>query len=130
MTGIPARALADISDRQAVYQDVHDIIDDDNEPAGQPRWCVRMKPGLGTFGPGRAAWPRPIFQPCNMTREVPAINDEMRTGNDRKRVDILSYEKKRQDVKGAVHERRERAFCFFESHPLALQQVISNGVGD
>ena len=130
MTGIPIKALADISDRQAVYQDVHDIIDDDNEPAGQPRWCVRMKPGFGTFGPGRAAWPWPIFQPCNMTREVPAINDEMRTGYDSKRVDILSYEKKRQNVKGAVHERGERAFCFLEGHPLALQQVITNGVGD
>jgi hypothetical protein len=105
MTGIPTRALADIGDRQAVYQDVHEIIDDDDEPAGHPHWRVRMKTGFGTFGPGRAAWPWPIFQPCNMTRQVPAINDEMRTAYDSKRVDILRDEKKRQDVKGAVHER-------------------------
>ncbi len=107
MTGIPTRALADISDRQAVYQDVHEIIDDDDEPAGHPHWRVRMKTGFGTFGPGRAAWPWPIFQPCDMTRQVPTINDEMRSAYDGKRVDILSYEKKRQDVKGAVHERGE-----------------------
>jgi hypothetical protein len=130
MTGLPIEALADIRNRDAVYQDVHEIIDDDNEPAGQPRWCVRMKPGFGTFGPGRAAWPWAIFQPCNMTRQVPAINDEMRTAHDSKRVDILSYEKKRQDVKGAVHERGERPFRFLEGHPLALQQVIANGVRD
>ena len=129
MTGFPIKALAYIRNRDAVYQDVHDIIDDDNEPAGQPGGRVRMKAGLRTFGPGCAARPRPIFQPCNMTRQGPAINDEMRTAYDRKRVDILSYEKKRQDVKGAVHERGERPFCFLEGHPLALQQVIANGVG-
>ncbi len=130
MTGILIEALADIRNRDAVYQDVHEIVDDDDEPAGHPHWRIRMKPGFGTFGPGRAAWPWPIFQPCNMTRQVPAINDEMRSAYDSKRVDILRDEKKRQDVKGAVHERGERAFCFLESHPLALQQVIANGVGD
>ena len=130
MTGILIEALADIRNRDAVYQDVHEIVDDDDEPAGHPHWRIRMKPGFGTFGPGRAAWPWPIFQPCNMTRPVPAINDEMRSAYDSKRVDILRDEKKRQDVKGAVHERGERAFCFLESHPLALQQVIANGVGD
>ena len=130
MTGFPIEALADIKNRDAVYQDVHDIIDDDNEPAGHPRRCVRMKPGFGTFGPGRAARPRPVFQPCNMTRQVPAINDEVRTAYDSKRVDILSYEEKRQDVKGAMHERGERPFCFLESHPLALQQVVANCVCD
>jgi len=129
MTAIGMKPLADIIDCDAVYQDVHDIIDNDNEPAGQPGSRVRMKAGFGTFGPGRAAWPWPIFQPCNMTRQVPAINDEVRTAYDGERVDILRYEEKRQDVKGAVHERGERPFCFLEGHPLALQQVIANGVG-
>lgn len=90
--GIP---LADISDCDAVYQYVHEIIDNDDEPAGQPRWCVRMKPGFRTFGPGRAARPWPVFQPCNMTRQVPAVDNEMRTAYDSKRVDVLCYEEKR-----------------------------------
>ena len=95
MTGFPIKALAYIRNRDAVYQDVHDIVDDDNEPAGQPGSRVRMKPGFGTFGPGCAAWPWPVFQPCNMTRQLPAINDEMRTAYNPERIDVLSYEKKR-----------------------------------
>jgi len=130
MTGFPIEALADIKNRDAVYQDVHNIIDDDNEPAGQPHWCVRTKPGFGAFGPGCATGPWPIFQPCDMTRQVPAINDKMGSAYDSKCVDILSNEKKWQDVKGAMHERGERPFCFLESHPLALQQVVANCVCD
>ena len=128
MTATGMKPLAEIIDRDAVYQDVHDIVDNDNEPASHPRRRVRMKAGFRAFGPWRAARPWPIFQPCNMTRQVPAINDEVRTAYDGERVDILSYEKKRQDVKCAVHECCERLFCFFEGHPLALQQVIANGV--
>ncbi len=56
---------------------------------------IRMKPGFRTFGPGRAAWPWPVFQPCNMTRQVPAVDNEMRTAYDSKRVDVLCYEEKR-----------------------------------
>ena len=104
MTGFPIEALADIKNRDAVYQDVHDIIDDDNEPPGQPHWCVRTKPGFGTFGPGCAAWPWPIFQPCDMTRQVPAINDEMGSANDGKRQWVLRQEKKRDQVEQAVHQ--------------------------
>lgn len=121
MTETPIRLLADISDRDAVYQDVHEIIDDDHEPAGQPYRRIRMKPGPGALGPGGAARPWSIFQPGNVTRQVPAINDEMCAAYDSKRVDILSYKKKRQDVKRAMHECGKRALCFLERHPLALQ---------
>jgi hypothetical protein len=107
MTATGMEPLADISDCDAVYQYVHDVIDDDNEPAGQPRWCVRMKSGFRTFGPGRAAWPGPILQPRNMARQVPAIDNEMRTTYDSERVDVLRYEEKRQKVEEAMHERGE-----------------------
>jgi len=129
MTGIPIKALADISDRQAVYQYVHDVIDNDNEPAGHPRRRVRMKPGFRTFGPGRTAGPRAIFQPRNVARKVPAIDDEVRTANNGERIDVLRYEEKRQKVEEAVHQCSQRPLRFLEGHPLALQQVIANRMG-
>jgi hypothetical protein len=130
MIAILIKALADICDRKAIYQYVHYIIDNDNEPAGHPHWRVRMKTGFRTFGPGRTAWPRPIFQPCNMTRQVPAINDEMRTAYDSERVDVLRYEKKRHKVEEAVHQRGERPLRFLVGHPLALKQVVANRVSN
>jgi len=130
MIGILIEALADISDRQAIYQYVHYIIDNDNEPAGHPRWRVRMKPGFRTFGPGRAAWPWPILQPCNMTRQVPAINDEMRAAYDSEGIDVLRYEKKGHKVEEAVYQCGERPLRLLHGHPLALQQVIANRVGN
>ena len=130
MTGIPIETLADISDCQAVYQYVHDVVDNDNEPAGHPGRRVRMKPGFRTFGPGCTARPRPIFQPRDMARQVPAIDDEMRAAYDSKRVDVLRYEEKRQKVKDAVHQCGERPFRLLEGHPLALKQVIANRVSD
>jgi hypothetical protein len=45
MIGIPIEALADISDRKAIYQYVHYIIDNDNEPAANIRTrahCLAM----------------------------------------------------------------------------------------
>ena len=130
MTAARIESLTDISDRQAVYQYVHDVVDNDNEPAGHPGRRVRMKPGFRTFGPGCAARPRPIFQPCDMARQAPAIDDEMRTAYDSKRIDVLRYEEKRQKVKDAVHQRGERPFRLLEGHPLALKQVIANRVSD
>ncbi len=128
MTDTVIESLAHISDRQTVYQYVHDIVDNDDEPAGHPCRRVRMKPGFRTFGPRRAAWPRPIFQPCDMARQLPAIDDEMRTANDSERIGVLRYEEERQKVKDTVHQCGERPFCLFDGHPLALQQVIANGV--
>ena len=121
-------SLADIGNRQAVYQYVHDVVDNDDQPAGHPGRRIWMKPGFRTFGPGSAAWPRPILQPCDMAREVPAINDEMRTANDSERIHVLRYEEKRQKVEDAMDQRRERPLRFFEGHPLALKQVVANCV--
>ena len=92
---MPTVRLANIGDREAVDQYVHDIVDDDDEPGGHPRWRVRMKPGFRTFGPGCASRPWPIFQPCDVPRQVPAVNDEMRTTYDSERIGVLRYEKKR-----------------------------------
>lgn len=128
MTGTLIERLADISDRQAVYQYVHDIVDNDDEPAGHPCRRVRMKPGFRTFGPGRAARPRPIFQPCDIACEVPAIDDEMRTTDDSKRIDVLRYEEKWQKVKDAMHHCGERPLRLLDGHPLTLKQVIANRV--
>lgn len=122
--------LADISDRQAVYQYVHEVVDNDDEPTGQLCRRVRMKPGLRTLGPRRATRPRPVFQPCDMARQVPAINDEMRTADGSEGIDVLRYEKKRQRVKGKVEQCGERLFRLLGGHPLALQQVIANRVSD
>lgn len=129
MTGIPIEALADIGDCQSVYQDMHDVIDNYDEPAGHPHWCIRMKAGFRTFGPGRAAGPRAIFQPRNVTCQVPAIDDEVRTANNGERIDVLRYEEERQNVEEAVHQRSQRPLRFLEGHPLALQQVIANRMG-
>ena len=125
-----SEVLADISDRQAVYQYVHEVVDNDDEPTGQPRWRVRMKTGLRTLGPRCATRPRPVFQPCDMARQVPAINDEMCTPDDSEGIDVLRYEKKRQEVKGTVDQCGERLFRLLGGHPLALQQVITNRVSD
>ena len=118
--------LTDVRDCQAVYQDVHDVVDNKDEPTGHPGGCVRVKSGFRTFVPGRAAGPRPIFQPCDVTREVPAIDNEMRATDDGERIGVLCYEEKRQKVKDAVHQRSERPFRLLECHPLALQHVIAN----
>ena len=115
MTGIPIKALADISDRQAVYQYVHDVIDNDNEPAGHPGWRIRVKPGFRTFGPGRAAGPRSILQPRNVACQVPSIDDEVRTGNNSERVEVLRYEEKWQNVDETVHQCGGRPFRFLEA---------------
>jgi len=128
MTAARIESLTDISDRQAVYQYVHNIVDNDDEPASQPGSRVRMKSSFRTFGPGRAARPRPVFQPCDIARQVPAIDDEMCTADDRERVDILRYEEKRQNVEGTVHQCGERPLRLLECHPLALQQVIANSM--
>jgi hypothetical protein len=130
VTAIRIESLTDISDCEAIYQYVHNIVDNDDEPAGQPGSRVRMKTGFRTFRPRRAARPRPVFQPCDIARQVPAIDDEMCTAYDRERVDILRYEEKRQNVKGAMHQCGERPLRLFDSHPLALQQVIANGVSN
>jgi len=125
-----SKMLADISDREAVYQYVHEVVDNDDEPTSQPRWRVRMKACLRTLGPRCATRPRPVFQPCDMARQVPAINDEMCTPDDSEGIDVLRYEKKRQEVKGTVDQCGERLFRLLGGHPLALQQVITDRVSD
>ena len=67
--------------RQAVDQDMHDVVDNDDQPGRHPGWRVGMKPGGRTFGPGSAARPRPIFHPRNVARQVPAIDNEVRAAN-------------------------------------------------
>ena len=121
-------SLAQVGYRQAVYQYVHDVIDDDDQPGGHPGRRVRMKAGFRTLGPRSAAGPGAILQPCDVACEVPAIDDEMCTAYDSERSDVLRDEEKRQQVKGAMHQRRERPLRLLQSHPLALQQVIANRV--
>lgn len=127
---IAARAdpLADIGYRQAIDQYVQDVVDNDDQPAGQPHRRVRVKPGSRTLGPGGAARPGPVLQPCDIPRQVPAINDEMRAADDGERSGILGDEEKRQKVKDTVHQRGDRALRFLDGHPLALQQVVANRV--
>ena len=124
------KSLADISDRQAVDQNVQYVVDNDDQPASQPGLRVRMKTGLRTFGPGSTARPRPVLQPRDIARQVPSINDEMRAAYRGERIWILGYEEKRKQIKDAMHQRSDRPLRFLDGHPLALQQVVANCVSD
>ena len=121
-------SLAQVGYRQAVYQYVHDVIDDDDQPGGHPGRRVRMKAGFRTLGPGSTTRPGTVLHPCDVARKVPAIDDEMRTAYDSERIDVLRDEEERQKVKNAMHQCRKRSFRLLQGHPLALQQVIANRV--
>ena len=89
-----------------------------------------MKPGLPAFAPRRTSGPRAILGPGDVARKMPAIDDEMGARDNCERIGILCQEKKRQDVRQAMYEGRQRAFRFFRCHPFALQYVIADCVGD
>ena len=61
---------------------MQDVVDDDDQPSGEPWRSVRMEARLAAFGPGRAAGPWSILDPRDVASQVPAINDEMRAAND------------------------------------------------
>jgi len=113
---------------QAVYGDVKNVIDDDDQPTSEPWRGLRWKTGFAAFGPGRTAWPRPIFQPCNVAGQLPAINEEMCAADDGKSDRILCDKEKWQQIKSAMYQGSERPLYFLFRHPVTLQQVITDGV--
>lgn len=128
-TGGEKLTSADIGDGKRVDDDVHEIVDDDDEPRGNPRRGFGVKPGRLALRPGTTARPWSILQPCNLTRKVPAIDDEMRSADHNNGQGVLRNKQKREHVESTVHKCSQRALCFLASHPLALQQVIANPVG-
>ena len=120
----------DIGYREAIDEDVHNIVDDDEQPARHPGGCSRIKARFGTVGPRRAVGPGTIFHPDNVSRQMPAINDEVSSEYHGEGVRILGDKEKRQNIKCAMNECRGRALEFFRRHPFALQKVITDGVSD
>ncbi len=118
-------SACEIRDREAVDQDVHQVVDDDNQPARSPGRRIRVVARRLAFRPRFAAWPRPVLDPRHVTREMPAIDDEVRTEDHRERRRVERNEEKRKQVKDTVHERRERASGFLAGHPLTLQKVVT-----
>ena len=124
------RSRSNVRNRGAVDQDVQQVVDNDDEPAGDPNRCIGSKPRCLALGPWPASRPWPVLEPSDVTGQVPAIEDEMRPPDNGKRVRVLRNEKKRQNVKDAMHESGKRAFCFLASHPLTLQQVVAYRVSN
>lgn len=120
----------DIGDRKAVDHDVHDVVDDYDEPCRQPRRRILVKSGLSALVPGRTAGPRSILDPRDVSRQVPAINDEMGATDHSERGGILRDKQKRQEIEQAMYQRWQRTFSFLNSHPLALQYIVADGVGN
>ena len=124
------RSRSNVRNRGAIDQDVHQVVDNDDEPAGDPDRRIGSKSRRLALGPRPASGPGPVLEPCDVTGQVPAIENEMRPPDNGKRVRVLRNEKKRQNVKDAVQESGKRAFCFLASHPLALQQVVAYPVSN
>ena len=124
------RSRSNVGNRGTVDQDVHQVVDYDDEPAGDPGRSIGSKARGLALGPRPATRPGPVLEPCDVTGQVPAIEDEMRSPDNGKRVRVLCNEKKRQNVKDAVHESGKRALCFLASHPLTLQKVVAYPVSN
>lgn len=120
---------ADVRDRDAVHNYMHQIVDDHYKPTGQPCWRIRVEPGRRALGPRAAARPWTVFEPCHITRQVPAVDDKMGPANDGECVGVLRDEQKRNDVERTVHERGERTFCLLAGHPFTLQDIVAYSVG-
>ena len=113
---------------QAIYRDVKDVIDDDDQPTSEPWRGVRWKTGLAALGPGHAARPWPILQPCNVASQLPAIDDEMCAADDGESERILRDKEEWQQIKSAMYQGSERPLRFLFRPPVTLQQVITDGV--
>ena len=87
-----------------------------------------MEAGLAALGPGCAAGPWTILDPCDVASQVPAINDEMSAANEGQSIGVLRNKEEWQQIKSTMHERGERALGFLLRHPLTLQQVIADSV--
>ena len=118
----------DIPDCETVDQDVDEVVDDDDQPACDPGRRVGIESRRRAFGPGPTTRPRTILDPRDVAGQVPAIDDKVRAADNCERQRVLRNEKKRQDVKDAMHGRRQRTLRFFPSHPLTLQQVVAYAV--
>ena len=123
-----SRSGTDIGNRQAVDQDMHQVVDNDDQPARDPGRRIRIEPGRFAFGPGSAAGPGSILKPGNMPSKVPAIDDKMRASDHGERQRVLRDEQKREHVKNGMYECGKRTFRFLFGHPLALQQVVAHAV--
>ena len=73
--------------------------------------------------------PRPVLQPRHVSRQVPAVDDEMRAADNRERKWILRNEQERNEINERMHERRQRTLRLLHGHPLALQQVVAYRMG-
>lgn len=114
-----------IRDRKTIDQYVHQVVNNDDQPAGSPFRRVRVVSRRLAFRPRPAARPWPVLYPRNVAREVPAIDHEVRSADHRERRRVERNKEKRNKVKNAVHERRERAPSLLACHPLTLQQVVT-----
>lgn len=88
-----------------------------------------MKSGRFALRPRTTPRPGPVFQPRDVPRQVPAIDDEVGAANYRERGGVLCNEQKRYQVEKAMYQRRQRALGLLDGHPFALQQIIAYGVG-
>jgi len=119
------RSRSNVGYRGAIDQDMQQVVDDDDEPACHPGRRIGSKSRRLALGPRPASRPGSVLDPCNVSGQVPTIEDEMCPADNGKRVGVLRNEKKRQNVKDTVHEGGKRAFGFLASHPLTLQQVVA-----
>lgn len=124
------RSRSNVSNCGAVDQNVQQVVDNDDEPAGHPGRRIGSKSGRLALGPRPASGPGPVLEPSDVTGQVPAIEDKMRPPDNSNRIRVQRNEKKRQNVKDAVYESGKRAFRFLASHPLTLQQVVAYPVSN
>ena len=119
----------DIRDRKTIDHYVDDVVDDDDQPCRHPRRRIWTKPGFPALMPWSAARPWSILEPRHVTSEVPAIDNEMRAADNRKRQRILRDEQERDEVNDSMNKRRQRSLRLLDGHPFALQYVIAYRVG-
>jgi len=119
----------DIGDRETVDHDMDYVVDDDDEPCRHPRRRIRMKPGFPAFMPRSTAGPRSILQPRHVTSEVPAVDYEMRAAHNSERKRVLRDEQERDEINDRMSKRRQRSLRLLDSHPFALQKVVTYRVG-
>ena len=114
-----------IRDSKTVDQYVHQVINDDNQPASGPLGCIRIVSRRLALRPRPATRPGPVLYPRDMPRKVPAIDYEVGAADHRERRGVERNKEKRNQVKDAVHESRKRASSLLACHPLTLQKVVA-----
>ena len=121
---------ADIGNRQRVDDDVHQVVDNDDQPRSDPRRGFRVEAGCPALRPRPAAGPGAILQPRDLPGKVPAVDDEVRAADDEEGHRVLRNEQERQHVEHAMHGRSQRALRLLARHPFTLQQVVTDSVGN